>query len=273
VAVALGVAAIVAVAVVYRNPRVEHFLTGPGCTAGNGTSGIGLAPSQAAIAATIAGVAHRQAMGARAVAIAYAAAWQESKLQDLSYGDRDSVGVFQQRPSEGWGPAAKLLNPEYAATKFFAALAAVPGYRRLPVYQAAQDVQHSADGFAYAQYTDVAEQMAAAFTGGQPHAVWCWSPPPHSAPPGLSAARSGLSTSFGRLGTRVASAPHDAATLSVSTRRPALGWAVAAWLVTHAAEYHLTDVQYGGMVWRQSDSTSGWSKDTHPASASAVLAS
>ena len=109
--------------------------------------------------------------------IAYAAALQESKLQNLTYGDRDSVGVFQQRPSQGWGPRSDLENPVYATSKFFGALAKVPGYRRMPVYQAAQDVQHSADGFAYQQYQPLAAHMTAAFTGQDPHAVWCWYSP------------------------------------------------------------------------------------------------
>ena len=85
--------------------------------------------------------------------MAYAAALQESKLQNLPYGDRDSVGVFQQRPSQGWGPRRDLENPVYATSKFFGALAKVPGYQRMPIYQAAQAVQHSADGLAYQRFS------------------------------------------------------------------------------------------------------------------------
>ena len=108
-----------------------------------------LSTGQAGIAATIAGVASSPGLPVRAVTIAYATALQESDLENLPYGDRDSVGVFQQRPSQGWGTRAELLNPVYATTRFFAALAAIPGYQQLPVYQAAQDVQRSADGSAY----------------------------------------------------------------------------------------------------------------------------
>ena len=61
--------------------------------------------------------------------VAYAAALQESHLHNLSYGDRDSVGVFQQRPSEGWGSATQLKDPVYATTRFFPAL---PGARLPP---------------------------------------------------------------------------------------------------------------------------------------------
>ena len=81
----------------------KPLLTGSGCQAGRGAAAVSLDPEQAAIAATIAGVAHQRSMPPHAVMVAYAAALQESKLHNLSYGDRDSVGVFQQRPSEGWG--------------------------------------------------------------------------------------------------------------------------------------------------------------------------
>ena len=77
---------------------------------------------------------------------------QESKLENLDYGDRDSVGIFQQRPSMGWGTTAELEDPAYAAGAFFKALVKIPGYAKLPVDVAAQDVQESADGSAYEQY-------------------------------------------------------------------------------------------------------------------------
>ena len=137
----------------------------PGCQAGTGGQAITLDTDQAAIAATIAGVAARHRLPRQAVTIALAAALQESKLHNLDYGDRNSVGIFQQRPSQGWGPAADLKDPVYATTKFFAALTQVPGYAKLPVYQAAQDVQHSADGSAYQQWVSVAGQLAGYFTG------------------------------------------------------------------------------------------------------------
>src|ERR1700729_1827221 len=90
---------------------------------------------QAGIAATIAGVAHQRALPPYAVTVALATALQESKLTNLRSGDLDSVGVFQQRPSQGWGPAAELEDPVYATGKFFAALSRVHGYQVMPVSQ------------------------------------------------------------------------------------------------------------------------------------------
>ena len=244
-----------------------------GCQAGAGQSAISLDPEQAAIAATIAGVAHHQAMPRRAVVVAYAAAMQESKLQNLSYGDLDSVGVFQQRPSEGWGPARKLLNPVYASTKFFQALASVPGYQRQPVYRAAQAVQRSADGYAYIQYQQEATLLAADFTGRSAHAVWCW--PDGGDPPraNLRAARRALAATFGPVSSHRAATPGDAPAMVVHATRPALGWSVATWLVTHAASYGIHDVRYAGYQWRESSGTSGWTLDKGQAGPDAIRAS
>ncbi len=171
------------------------------CDTGGTGQPVSLEVGQAQIAAVIAGVAQRQALPPRAVAIAYATALQESKLTNLRSGDLDSVGVFQQRPSEGWGPASHLIDPIYATTKFFAALSRVPGYQGLPVYQAAQAVQHSADGFAYNQYATVASRLARAFTGQVPHAVWCWYPGTPGRPR-LTAARRRWPGRSGRCGPR-----------------------------------------------------------------------
>ena len=134
---------------------VQRVLTVPGCQAGTGANAIGLDFGQTADAATVAGVAARDRLPREALTVAYATAWQESKLENLPYGDRDSVGIFQQRPSEGWGSTAQLEDPAYAAGAFFGALVKIPGYAKLPVDVAAQDVQHSADGAAYEQYAAV----------------------------------------------------------------------------------------------------------------------
>jgi hypothetical protein len=88
----------------------------PGCKAGSGVQAVDLDPEQAEVAATIAGVAARHRLPRQAVTIALAAALQESKLRNLDYGDRDSVGIFQQRPSHGWGPATQLQFTDSATT-------------------------------------------------------------------------------------------------------------------------------------------------------------
>jgi hypothetical protein len=245
--------------------HAKPILTGSGCQAGTGMAAVSLDPEQAAIAATIAGVAHHQAMPPRAVIVAYATAMQESKLHNLSYGDRDSVGVFQQRPSEGWGPAKRLMDPVYATTRFFEALAAVPHYRTKPVYRAAQAVQHSADGYAYLQYQPQATQLAAAFTGHSAHAVWCWSAGQSPARANLAAARKALDHAFGWVGSGRLSSPGDAPAMLLRAHQPALGWTVATWLVTHAAPYGIRDVRYAGFQWQAAAGEHGWTRDKSPA--------
>ena len=239
--------------------HVAPLLKGTGCQARARGQDFHLAVGQAGIAATIAGVAQRRAMPDRAVTIAYAAALQESKLQNLPYGDRDSVGIFQQRPSQGWGPTWRLEQPVYASTKFFAALAAVPHYRSMPVYQAAQAVQHSADGSAYGQYAYPAAILARAFTGRAAHAVWCWYGTGNTGPATwrsaqLSAAARELRRTFGRQDMITTGDP----VLVVRVRRARDGWAEAAWLVTHAGAYGIREVRCAGLQWSAASGRRGW---------------
>jgi hypothetical protein len=239
--------------------HVPTILGETGCTAGTGRAAVALDSQQAQIAATIAGVAHRRGMPSRALTVAYATAMQETHLHDPAYGDLDSVGVFQQRPSEGWGPANKLINPIYASTRFFRALAQVPGYQQMPVYKAAQAVQHSADGYAYEQYQGLATQLTTAFTGA-PRAVWCW-PAGHSGKAQLTPARRAIVNAFGPLPASRSGTAGDAPSLLVKAPQASLGWSVAAWLVTHAGKYRLHDVRYAGFRWPGPTGHTGWVKD------------
>ena len=141
--------------------------------------------------------------------VAYAAALQESKLHNLSYGDRDSVGVFQQRPSEGWGPAWQLKDPVYATTRFFQALATVPDYLHKPVYRAAQAVQRSADGYAYIQYQPEAAPSPPTSPATAPHAVWCWSAGPGPGEGQPDGGPPGPARAFGPISSHRAATPGD----------------------------------------------------------------
>jgi hypothetical protein len=246
----------------------------PGCQAGTGEQAISLDPEQAEVAATIAGVAARHRLPRQAVTIALATALQESKLHNLDYGDRDSVGIFQQRPSEGWGSASQLQDPVYATTKFYAALTQVHGYARLPVYQAAQDVQHSADGSAYQQWTVVAGQLAGYFTGKSPHGVSCWYTPAGQA--NLAGAEQQIGQTFGPAGqeavvvriTTDRSGQKNAKSTAVLHVRQAAAWTVASWLVAHAEAYHLSEVRYAGFTWKAANGSMGWQRESDPTSPS-----
>jgi cell wall-associated NlpC family hydrolase len=97
--------------------------------------------------------------------IAVATAMQESQLVNLPYGDRDSLGLFQQRPSQGWGTPAQIMDPVYAAGQFYRRLLQVPSWQNLPLTVAAQDVQHSGAPAAYAKWQQPAAELVAHLTG------------------------------------------------------------------------------------------------------------
>ncbi|MFD9484666.1 C40 family peptidase [Streptomyces sp. NPDC059991] len=102
--------------------------------------------------------------------VALATAMQESRLRNLGSGDRDSLGLFQQRPSQGWGTAQQIRDPVYASERFYKALLKVKGWQQMTVTQAAQAVQASGFPDAYAQWEPLATALQSAiaktFPGG-----------------------------------------------------------------------------------------------------------
>jgi hypothetical protein len=115
-----------------------------------------ITPAQYANAATIVKQALAKRMGVRSAVVAVATAMQESTLNNVNYGTSDSLGLFQQRPSCGWGTAQQIMNPSYAADSFLNALrehqAADPGWAARPLWATAQAVQGSAYPYAYAKW-------------------------------------------------------------------------------------------------------------------------
>ncbi|OXM44509.1 C40 family peptidase [Amycolatopsis alba] len=145
---------------------------------GNGTSSLicppdgtptgvvpGLTAEQLGNAAIIVAVGTQMNVPEPGWVVALAAAMQESKLRNLRYGDRDSLGLFQQRPSMGWGSPQQITTPTYAATKFFERLTATPDWQTMSVNDAAQTVQGSGFPNAYAQHEDTARTVVAAVSG------------------------------------------------------------------------------------------------------------
>ncbi|MGQ0483008.1 MAG: C40 family peptidase [Pseudonocardia sp.] len=123
------------------------------------TSVTQLSDEQKQNAAIIISVAKGMGMPPRAWLVALATAMQESTLRNINYGDRDSLGLFQQRPSQGWGSPAQVTDPVYATTIFLDRLRQVPDWNRLPVTVAAQTVQRSAFPQAYAKWEGLAAQL------------------------------------------------------------------------------------------------------------------
>jgi hypothetical protein len=149
------------------------FLRDEDCTATVRGRSVTVSVEQAENAATIAAVATKRELPARAVSIALATAYQESDLVNIDFGDRDSLGLFQQRPSQGWGTAAEVQDPVHAANSFYDALERVQGYRSMEITVAAQRVQRSGYPDAYADHESDARVLASALTGQSGAAFAC----------------------------------------------------------------------------------------------------
>lgn len=258
------------------------------CTARVGADSITLSPEQAANASVIAAVGQRRGLPARAVSIAITAAIQESKLFNLHYGDSDSLGLFQQRPSQGWGRKQQVLNPVYASNAFYDALERVSGYQTMDIGKAAQAVQRSAYPEAYDEHETVGRALASALTGWSPAAFSCRVDAPQVSTStglvdGLStpaiAVRSAARTMFGAVasaavGPSATLARASGASMLVAARegrvltlRPphanapvsVAAWGLASYLVAHAHALHVAQVQVGGRVWVAANQAShGW---------------
>ncbi|GII99642.1 hypothetical protein CLV28_0213 [Sediminihabitans luteus] len=170
--VAVGVIGVSAVVVLLRGhdaaaPLVER------CVATSDAGTFPLRLGQADNAALIGTTAVRRGMPARAATVGIATAMQESSLYNIDYGDRDSVGLFQQRPSQGWGTVEQIMDPVYSTNTFYDALDEVDGWHDMEVTVAAQTVQRSAFPDAYAQHEGMARAWASALTGWSPAALAC----------------------------------------------------------------------------------------------------
>ncbi|MEV7393412.1 NlpC/P60 family protein [Streptomyces sp. NPDC091215] len=133
--------------------------------------GLDLPAEQVPNAATIVATGLSLDVPAKGQIIALATAMQESRLRNLNYGDRDSLGLFQQRPSQGWGSAQQIRDPVYASEQFYQHLLKVDGWQQMTVTQAAQAVQKSALPDAYAQWESLATALQAAIAKTFPAAA------------------------------------------------------------------------------------------------------
>lgn len=214
-------------------------------------------------AATIAAVGIRRNVPDEAITIALATALQESKLENLSGGDRDSVGLFQQRPSMGWGSAKQISNPRYSAGKFYSALLRVKGWQKMTVTGAAQAVQRSGAPEAYQKWAVEAAVLSRALLGDVSHAVACFVAltPMARGAAALGALASDLKGDWGARAQQVSTKDPDALALFVADTKA--GWQYAHWLVAHAQDRGIMTVQYGNQKWTAKDGT--WARADAPA--------
>jgi len=229
------------------------------CMADIGTQHAELATDQAVNASLITAIAVQRGLPPRAASIALATAMQESKLRNINHGDLagpDSRGLFQQRPSQGWGAEEQVMDPYYAANAFYDALVKVPGYESLEITDAAQRVQRSAFPTAYAQHETMGRTFASALSGQTPAAIQCTLRAPQEAgQPDL--VESELARAYGAIGTAV-----EGQSLVVDVDG-SLAWSVAQWAVANAKDLAVTQVDVAGQSWRRQDQA-GWQASGAP---------
>ncbi|MBA2446198.1 MAG: hypothetical protein H0V49_12825 [Nocardioidaceae bacterium] len=252
------------------------------CTATTSDHSVSLTIEQAENASIIAAVAERRRMPARALTIALATAYQESKIQNLSGGDRDSIGLFQQRPSQGWGTPAQIGDPYYASNAFYDALEEVEGYVDMEVTKAAQAVQRSGFPEAYADHEQDARTVASALTGNSQGAFTCVvegldaaerAPGGNGLTKRADALRRDLDMAFGELalepggvttGHMEGSAHYDGRAIDILFRpvdaeMRRRGWVVAHYLVANARRLDVEHVIFDDQIWTSGDgSEDGW---------------
>jgi hypothetical protein len=282
--------ALVTTAVIYGvKSLTPHHTVADSCQVVGETTGTiyGMDPEQLQNASLIADVAMRRGLPDEAVIVALATAQQESKLRNIDYGDADSVGLFQQRPSQGWGSKEQILDPLYSTGKFFDALVKVRNWQNLTVAAAAQAVQRSAFPDAYTSWQPYGTALAAALTGNSLGQLTCRLGHPGvdlkkggsgSTPTSLVAVVSQLTASLASdlqvtspavtaQGTKVATITVSglggvgAGNDSAAEHRTAT---VAAWALAHSP-VGITRVVVGNQEWRPD--RDGW----HPASTVAAV--
>lgn len=222
-------------------------LGGEVCRATANGSTVSFSPEQMDNAATIVGIGMGRGLPARAGTIAIATAIQESKLRNIDYGDRDSLGLFQQRPSQGWGTPEQILDPHYSTNAFFDALVQVDGYEDMVITEVAQAVQRSAFPDAYADHETEGRVIASTLAGHTQASMVCRldAPVTHTELDDLTA---DLQTHLRVSGT----VSEDGRSFVVEAPSEQVAWSVGQYLVAKADRHAITAVQVGDRAWARS---------------------
>jgi len=230
-----------------------------------------LSPERTANAALVVGLADQRGLPARAATIGIATAIQESGLINIDYGDRDSLGLFQQRPSQGWGTPEQVQDPVYATTKFYDALVEVDGWTELEITDAAQRVQRSGFPEAYADHEGEGRALASSLYGLSPASLMCRLPPvdrtgqdapaaPHASAEAVVVELQTWATG-GWTSSPVGPAPVGAVVVldaSAAAEPSRTAWALAHSAVALAGRHGVTRVEVDGRVWDRAEPDAGW---------------
>ncbi len=208
----------------------------------NGAS-VTLTPEQAVNATIITSVALTRGLPARAVTIALTTAYQESGIRNLDYGHSDSVGLFQQRPSKGWGTIKQIMDPYYSSGQFYDALVRVKNWRTGDVNDVAQAVQRSAHPDAYRKHVSKARVLSSVLTGATPGGFSCT-----IGSPGKGDA-AGLADLLGKALKSRVEVRATGATVVVAASSEGIAWAAANLAIAHTGAYGVARVSVGGADW------------------------
>lgn len=222
---------------------------------------------QTANAALISAVAVDRGLPPRAASIALATSYQESKLENVDNGDRDSLGLFQQRPSQDWGTPEEILDPVHATNAFYDALVKIDGYQTMPLNDAAQQVQRSGYPQAYTDHETEGRIYASVLTGRSGANLVCDIAAPDG-PGSPETLRRRLAVQFPRRTDSGAITSSLRATRSAAVDAPSgtgatavvidphgnetTGWALANWTVAQATDCAVVSVAYQGRTWQRS---------------------
>jgi hypothetical protein len=223
------------------------------CVVDTGGAEIALDADQMANAATVSAVGLSRDVPEHAIMVALA------------------TGLFQQRPSQGWGTPEEIADPRYSARSFYRALLQVRNWETMRVTEAAQAVQHSAHPEAYEKWADKAEAVARALVGDAAGAVACTvaAEPAERGPAAATALAAGVRRDWGDTTALITAGELPGLTLAVS--EPRAGWQYAHWLVAHAEADGVKRVRFTNREWTAKGGS--WSKVApHPADGNRVLA-
>jgi hypothetical protein len=222
------------------------------CVATADDSAVVVDLEQAHYAALIAGVAMRRKLPPRAVSIALATAYQESEIRNLDYGDRDSIGLFQQRPSQGWGNRTQIMDPYYSTGEFYDALVKISNWQTDDINDVAQKVQRSGFPEAYRDHEADARVLSSVLTGQSRAALTCLERAEQTGQ--VTALRGGVTKTLG-----VSKAAVTGSAVVYRATSAAQTWAIAHHVLANSGRYGVSSVQVADLTWTHDpDHLPGW---------------
>jgi hypothetical protein len=225
-----------------------HELTAPvpgqqRCVATAGDHSVVIDLDQAHYASIIVGLSVKRRLAPRAASIAIATVYQETGIRNLDHGDRDSVGLFQQRPSQGWGTAKQLQDPYYATGKFYDALVKIKNWETDDINDVAQKVQRSGYPEAYRDHEADARVLASTLTGHSPSGFSCLE---REGNPGRPAALvKSIEKTFGKVSDQI-----EDKVITIDADSDALAWAYASHALANSKPYGVVLIKVEGRQWQ-----------------------